>query len=65
MAIEDDPQLNVKKATVGGESFEEHSLSDRVKFEEHEAAQGDRTSTPQKNKLGLGIFRTRVRHGRP
>lgn len=65
MAIEDDPELQPKKVTVGGESFEEHSLTDRIKFDEHQAAQADRTSTPTKNKMGLGIFRTRMRNGRP
>lgn len=65
MAIEDNPELNAKKVMVGGESFEEHSLADRVKFDEHQSSQQDRTAKPQKNRLGLGIFRTRVRHGRP
>lgn len=65
MATDDDPQLQPKKTTVGGESVEEHSLADRVKFEEHQNANQDASATPTSGKLGLGVFRTRIRHARP
>lgn len=65
MATDDNPQLQPKRSTVAGETVEEHSLADRVKWEEHQAAQADRTATPAVNKLGLGVFRTRMRNGRP
>jgi hypothetical protein len=65
MATTDDPQLKAKKTNVGGESVEEHSLADRVKFEQHSTAQQAQTATPAVGKTGLPVFRTRMRHGRP
>lgn len=65
MAIDDNPQLNPKKATVAGESTEEHSLADRVEFERYAKSVQDEAATPAVNKTGLPIFRTRFRHGRP
>ena len=65
MATTDNPQLNPKKTNVGGEAVEEHSLADRVKFEQHSTAQQAQTAVPAVKKMGLPIFRTRMRHGRP
>ena len=65
MATTDDPQLKLKKTNVGGEAAEEHSLADRVKFEQHSSAQQAQTATPAVKKTGLPIFRFRMRHGRP
>lgn len=65
MATDDNPQLKPKKQTIGGESVEEHGLADRVAFEKHQAAQQDATATPTDGKLGVGVFRTRIRHARP
>ena len=65
MATDDNPQLQPKKTNISGESVEEHSLADRVKFEQHQSANTDSTATPTAGKLGVGIFRTRIRHARP
>ena len=65
MATDDNPHLVPKKQTIGGETVEEHSLADRIKFEEHQNAQGDANATPANGRLGLGVYRTRVRHPRP
>ena len=65
MATDDDPQLQPKKTNISGESVEEHSLGDRVKFEQHQNANADSTATPTEGIVGVGIFRTRIRHARP
>jgi len=65
MAIDDNPETKARKVSVAGETTEEHSLPDRIKFEEHQTAQTDASATPQVGRLGLGVFRTRIRNGRP
>lgn len=61
----DNPHLNPKTTKIAGETVEEHNLRDRIAYERYLNQQTDQTAQPTPNKLGLGIFRTRIRHGRP
>lgn len=65
MALNDELALVPKKVNNSGESHEEHSLKDIIEFERYRKQNSDEEATPQIGKLGLPIFRTRIRHGRP
>ena len=65
MTIETTPEHLPKKTTIAGETVEEHTLTDRLAYERYKNQQAAKDAEPVVGKFGIGIFRTRIHHGKP